>query len=127
MPFAVLATSEIAARKQCGQASHDKKSPLLGSGGVAHRDPFCPGMLSGVDATVADVFQSAVPETECGPIFVSSYGDMIAYQAGVFAKASEIRRLSEAFCKYAQQAGPAGLGAVTHARATVEVVCHADL
>ncbi len=110
-----------------GDSSQDKISRLLKAGGVASGDTVRAGKLSGTDATVADVFQSAVPETECGPIFVSSYGDMIAYQAGVFAKASEIRRLSEAFCKYAQQAGPAGLGSIMNAWATVEVVCHADI
>jgi hypothetical protein len=115
---------EIAARTAGGKLSQDKKSPLLGSGRVAHREPVCAGKLSGIGATVADVFQPARQETECGPIFVNSYGDMISHQAGVFSlKSTEsepgrhrkvrtalgIRRLSGALWKYAQQAGRLGL------------------
>lgn len=126
---------KIAASKACGESSQDIMSPLLGSGGVT-------GRLSGIDATVADVFRSARPETECGRIFVTSYDDMSSLQAGVFAleatkgervrhrnawTASEMRRLSEVIWKYARQAEPARLGAVTHAQATVEVVCHAGI
>ncbi len=126
----------------CRKWSQDKISPLARQGRVAHRDSVCAGALSDMHATVADVFQPAQPAIECGPIFVASHGDMIPFQAGVFAlagaegeslrhrkgrTASEMTRQSPARWKYAQQAGPAGLGAVTHARTTVEVVCHAEL
>lgn len=126
---------KVAGSKACGKSSQDKIGPLLRSGGVG-------GKLSGIDATVAGVFRSARPETECGRIFVTSYDDMSSLQAGVFAleatkgervrhrnawTASEMRRLSEVIWKYARQAEPARLGAVAHARATVEVVCHAGI
>ena len=125
----------------CDRLAQAKINHLLGSIGAAHRNSIFVRKLSGMDATVADVFVSAQPETECGPIFVASDDDMILFQADVpafevtegeavchqKARASEMSCTSEIRWKYAQQAGPAGLGAVTHARATVEVVCHADL
>ncbi len=115
---------EIAACKASGKVSHDKKNPPRGSGRMTHREPFCPGRPGGMDATLADVFQPALPETECGPIFVASYDDMISQQTDVFAleltegeharhwkdrTASEVWRLSRALWKYAQQPGRRGL------------------
>ncbi len=115
---------EMAARKASGKLSQDNKSSLHASGRVARRVSVCTGRLGGIDATLADVFQPAPPETECGRNFVASYDDMISQQTGMFAleliegeparhlknrTASEVGRLSGALWKYAQQAGRRGL------------------
>jgi len=116
---------------------------LPGSGNESsngHSDLIFVGRRRGMYITVADVFESAVPEASSAIVIVASGGGMIPPQAAALAlKApkselvrlsnaktmSKINCMSKAFGDYAQQAEPAR--PVTCKGATVEVVCHADL
>jgi hypothetical protein len=107
---------------------------------VEHGNSIFVGWVRGMDITVADVFESAEPETSSATVIVASDGGMIRPRTAALAlkvpkselvrlsKAktmSKINCMSKAFGEYAQQAGPAR--PVTSEGATVEVVCDADL
>jgi hypothetical protein len=92
--------------------------------------------------TVTDVFEFAAPPTRSATVTIVAYDGMIPSQAEMLAfkspqsepvrllnarTASNINCMSRTFGEYAQQAEPAWLQAVAFARATVEVLCHADL
>ena len=112
---------------------------LPGSGqesSIEHGDSIFVGRLRGMDITVADVFESAVLETNSATVIVASDGGIIPPQAAALAlkvSESELVRLSNAktmskincMSKAFGEAGPAR--SVMCEGATVEVVCHADL